>query len=142
MTTRAEVVACARTWIGTPWHHCQIAKGLGVDCGGLLIGVCRELGLVSPDFNVPSYTPTPDGHSMLDRFNAHMLPVSKSDMQAGDVVVLITDLHPQHIAILANDVRGCGLSIIHAASKVIETRLVFARNRRFAAAFAFPGIEA
>ena len=36
------VVAAARSWIGTPYHHQQSVKGLGVDCLGLVRGVWRE----------------------------------------------------------------------------------------------------
>ena len=41
---RAAVVAEARSWIGTPYHHAADVKGHGVDCAMLLIRVycdCR-----------------------------------------------------------------------------------------------------
>lgn len=144
MTTRAEVVACARTWLGTPFHHAERQKGLGVDCAGLLIGVARELGLVAPEFDLPAYAPTPDGHTMLEWCDLHMTRVSQEAMQPGDVVVLITDVHPQHLGILG-DYRHGGLSLIHAANNtgigwVVETRLMFSRVQRFVAAYALPGV--
>lgn len=144
MTTRTQVVEQARTWIGTPFHHAARTKGLGVDCVGLLVGVSRELGLVASDFDVPLYTPTPDGHTMLRWCNLYMTQVAEPAMQPGDIIVVITDAFPQHLAILGNYVHG-GLSIIHAASnasppRVIETRLMFSRSLRFVAAYALPGI--
>lgn len=45
---RAAVVKEARSWIGTPYHHCADVKGSGIDCGMLLVRVFVDLGLVPP----------------------------------------------------------------------------------------------
>jgi NlpC/P60 family putative phage cell wall peptidase len=37
--TRDDVIAEARSWIGTPWHHQASVKGVGCDCIGLIRGV-------------------------------------------------------------------------------------------------------
>jgi cell wall-associated NlpC family hydrolase len=144
MTTRADIVRVARSYLSTPFHHRGRLPGVGLDCAGILVCVARELGLMAPDFDVPPYTPTPDGRTMLAWCETYMTRVSQDAMQPGDAIVLITDVYPQHLAILG-DYRHGGLSIIHAASnadppRVIETRLMFARNMRFVAAYALPGI--
>ncbi len=36
---RLAIIAEAKTWLGTPWHHQAALKGVGVDCGQLLIEV-------------------------------------------------------------------------------------------------------
>lgn len=51
---RAAVVAEARTWLGTPYHHEACVKGAGVDCGMLLRAVYIATG-VMPKFEVESY---------------------------------------------------------------------------------------
>lgn len=142
--TRADIVRVARSYIDTPFHHMGRQPGLGLDCAGVLVCDARDLGLVSPGFDVPAYTPTPDGRSMLQWCDRFMTRVSREDMQPGDAIVLITDKHPQHLGILG-DYRHGGLSIIHAANtatppRVIETRLMFSRVQRFVAAYALPGI--
>jgi len=43
---RNQVVAAARTWIGTPYHHHARVKGAGVDCAQILIAVFAECGLI------------------------------------------------------------------------------------------------
>ena len=43
---RAQVVAEAHTWIGTPYHHHGRIKGVGVDCAQLLCAVYEACGLV------------------------------------------------------------------------------------------------
>jgi cell wall-associated NlpC family hydrolase len=45
---RAAVVAAARSWIGTPYHNCADIKGVGVDCGMLIVRVFVDTGLVAP----------------------------------------------------------------------------------------------
>lgn len=145
MTTRADIVRVARSFIDTPFHHMGRLPGVGIDCAGVLVCAARELDLVAAAFDVPAYTPTPDGHSMLRWCEEYMTPVSQADMQPGDAILLISELHPQHLAILGDYAHG-GLSIIHAATaahppRVIETRLLFSRSQRFVAAYALPGIE-
>ncbi len=143
MTTRADIVRIARSYIGTPFHHAARAPGIGLDCAGVLICVARELGLVDLNFDVPAYVQSPDG-SMLKWFSLYMTQVKYGEMQSGDAVVFITDVIPQHLGVLG-DYRHGGFSIIHAASnahppRVIETRLMFSRHLRFVAAGSFPGI--
>lgn len=53
----ALICAEARTWLGTPYHHLQQAKGLGCDCIGLIIGMARNLGMLPPDFKPWTYSP-------------------------------------------------------------------------------------
>ena len=45
---RNEVVAEARRWIGTPYHHQADVLGAGVDCGMLLVRVYVDTGVVPP----------------------------------------------------------------------------------------------
>lgn len=52
---RARVVAEARSWVGTPYHHMADVKGVGVDCGMILVRIFVDLGLVPP-FDPRPYT--------------------------------------------------------------------------------------
>ena len=45
---REKIVAEARSWIGTPYHNCADIKGVGVDCGMLLVRVYVDTGVVPP----------------------------------------------------------------------------------------------
>lgn len=144
MSIRDDIVAAARGYLGTPFHHRGRLPGVGLDCAGILVCAARELGLVGPAFDVPEYTPTPDGRTMLEWCDRHMTPIDRADMQPGDAIVMITDVFPQHLGILG-DYRHGGLSLIHAANnahppRVIETRLMFSRVQRFVAAYALPGV--
>ena len=145
MKTRTDIVRTARSFIGTPFHHMGRLPGVGIDCAGVLVCAARELDLVAAAFDVPAYTPTPDGRAMLRWCEEYMTQVSQADMRPGDAILLITDLYPQHLGILGDYAHG-GLSIIHAANnanppRVIETRLMFSRSQRFVAAYALPGVQ-
>ena len=120
------VVNEARSWIGTPFKHQHRAKGVGVDCAGLVIGVARVLGFVSPDFDINGYARSPDGRTLIDECDRHMERVSRETMAPGDVVMVRWEREPQHVGILSDYPHG-GLAWIHAfglpsGGKVIEQR--------------------
>jgi cell wall-associated NlpC family hydrolase len=52
---RKLVVEEAITWVGTPYHHDAAIKGVGVDCGRLLLRVGVNVGLIDP-IHVESYS--------------------------------------------------------------------------------------
>jgi cell wall-associated NlpC family hydrolase len=45
---RRVIVAAAREWLGTPYHHMADIKGHGVDCLMILVRVYGDLGLIPP----------------------------------------------------------------------------------------------
>lgn len=136
----SKIVECARSWIGTPYHHQARLKGVGVDCAGLVIGVARELGIVASDFDVSGYSRKPDGWSFLSWADEYMTRISLQQMEAGHCIVVRFGRHPQHIGIVGDYLHG-GLSIIHAlvGKGVIETRLLLDDSMKFVTAYQMPG---
>ena len=55
LDSRLAVVAAARSWLGTPYHHAADVKGHGVDCAMILVRVFCDLGLIEP-FDPRPYT--------------------------------------------------------------------------------------
>lgn len=141
MTLRAEaVVAAARRHLGTPWRHQGRLAGQALDCAGLVILVARELGLIDPAWDRADYGRQPDG-SLLGVCDAMLEPAR--NLAPGRVLVLAIARDPQHMGIVG-DYRHGGYSIIHAASaarRVVETRLMFARNFALRRIYAFPGVD-
>lgn len=69
MSWRDQLVASVREWTGTPYHHMGRIKGVGVDCGQLIIESFRDAGLV--DARDPgSYTPDWHLHRDLDLYRS------------------------------------------------------------------------
>jgi cell wall-associated NlpC family hydrolase len=53
---RTAIVAEARSWVGTPYHHHGRIKGAGVDCAQILLAIYADaLGLV-PAYDVGQYS--------------------------------------------------------------------------------------
>lgn len=142
MTTRAQVVAEARSWLGTPWVHQHQVKGVAVDCAQHVIAVGQACGLVDPAFRIHDYGREPNG-TILKVCGDHMDPIDQQDLLPGDVVVVMVEHQPQHVGVVGDYVHG-GLSLIHASNssrkQVIESRLVFLRGFRFVAAYRFRGV--
>ena len=44
-----KIIAEARAWIGTPYHHQAAVKGVGCDCLGLVRGVWRAVYGADPE---------------------------------------------------------------------------------------------
>lgn len=53
---RARVVAEARSWLGTPYHHLGDVKGVGVDCAMLLVRCYVDTGVLEA-FDPRPYSP-------------------------------------------------------------------------------------
>ncbi len=85
---RAAVVASARAWIGTPYHHMADVKGAGVDCAMLLVRVYCDLGLVET-FDPRPYTRDWMMHRNEERYLGFLLerarPVERPS--PGDVIL-------------------------------------------------------
>lgn len=140
--TRTLVVAAARAWIGTPYHHQASVRRIGCDCLGLVRGVWR--GLYGADAETPppytrDWAEASGDEAMLAAATRHLTPVEIAAARPGDVVVfrLRAGCAAKHVAILATP-----SSMIHASegSPAAEVALSPWWRRRIAAAFAFPGI--
>ena len=129
--SRAEaIIAQARTWIGTPYHHQARLKGVGCDCLGLVVGVADELkmtndnGQLLSSFDQTNYTRQPDGQLLTAKLQALLLEIPVSDMAVGDLALFKIEGNPQHMGLLT-DYEG-GLGLIHSygpSKKVVEHRL-------------------
>lgn len=144
MIERAAVVAEARQWLGTRFHHQAAIKGIGCDCIGLVRGVAQSLGLFDPaNFErYAGYARRPSGGQLETGCYEFLRPLEIAAAGVGDIVLFRFDGAITHAAILGDYPEG-GLSVIHAyapADKVIETRYSEPWARRAALAFGLPGV--
>jgi len=142
-----QILAAARSWLGTPWRHQGRLKGVAVDCGGLILGVGRELGLL--DFDTRAYGRIPDGQQLRALCEQHLCRkhigglASSSEavgqaIMPGDVLLMRFTRHPQHLAIVGD--RGDPFSLIHAdadAGACVEHGADAKWLRRIVAAYRF-----
>lgn len=111
MTTRSEIIAAARAWVGTPFRHQGRVKGEFVDCAGLIVGVARDL-------NLAEYEEIPYGIVPRPRVMEGVLDVYLDRIAAGSPgdVFWMRDLdkphsQPRHVGIYT------GPTIVHADSR-------------------------
>lgn len=109
---RAAVVAEARAWIGTPYHNCADIKGVGVDCGMLLVRVFCDLGLIEK-FDPRPYPPDWHLHHAEERYLAFVRRFGKpvEAPRSGDVAMFKYGRCAAHGGIVTG---SSPLTIVHA----------------------------
>lgn len=137
--TRADVLAEAVRWIGTPYCHQASRCGVGVDCLGLIVGVWNALGiepLQLPRRDQRSWAQHADGEPLLDGLRAYLIEMAPANLAPADIVVLRWRKRwpASHLAILMDDD-----TIIHAyeGGRVVRSHLAPWASH-VAACFAFP----
>ena len=143
MVTQDDIVAAARSWIGTPYRHQASLKGVGCDCLGLLAGVWREVTgeAVGP---LPPYTPDwaeAAGHETFAEGARKVLrEIAPAEAGAGDMVLFRWKPHlpAKHGAILTG-----GGRMIHAqeGAAVAEVAMGDWWRRRMAFAFSLSDLS-
>ncbi len=131
------MLAEARRWLGTPYHHQADLQGVGVDCAMILVRVFCDLGLVEP-FDPRPYTRDWMLHRDDERYLGVLLASARAveAPEPGDVIMFRIGRCYAHGGIVTKADR---LTLLHAyapAGCVIEEEL--RRNadlsRRIAAA--------
>jgi len=138
---RQAVVAAARQWLGTPYHHQASLCGVGTDCLGLVRGVYRALYGREAAL-VPGYTrdwaEAARQETLLMAARLHLLETDLSGAKAGDVVIFRwrRGMAAKHAAILCGEQK-----MIHAIEGARVSEVAFSPwwRRRLAGAFSFPG---
>jgi NlpC/P60 family putative phage cell wall peptidase len=147
LVTRAEILAAARRWIGTPYVHQASCKGAGCDCLGLLRGVWRDLYGQEPEAP-PPYTPDwaerYRAETLRDAAARHLVPITVEEAGPGDVLLFAFGEHlpAKHCALLTTAIKDPAPKILHAHENlpVAEVALFDGWRRRVRFAFQFPGI--
>jgi cell wall-associated NlpC family hydrolase len=111
---RKDVVAEARSWLKTPYHHAADVKGHGVDCAMLLVRVYCDLRLVDR-FDPRPYTRDWFLHRNEERYLGFLLERSREVRSPGlgDIVLFRVGRCFAHAGIVSS---VAPLTIIHAFS--------------------------
>ena len=137
---RKTIVAEARRWIGTPYHHQASLIGVGCDCLGLVRGVWRGCIGAEPEAAGP-YSPdwaeATRVESLALAAGRHLKPLALDAWRAGDVLLFRWRAHvpAKHLAIAASDA-----SMVHAHDGACVTEVAISDwwLRHLAYVFAFP----
>lgn len=140
---RTQIVAAARSWIGTPYLHQASVRDVGCDCLGLVRGVWRELIGPEPERYAP-YAPdwaeATRQERLADAGFRHFTPVSTGDISAGDVLLFRwrNGAPAQHCGIATSPTQ---MVHAHEGACVCEVAISKFWARRLAYVFAFPGLS-
>ena len=134
------VVAEALSWLGTPYRHQGVRKGVGCDCLGLVLGVWRAVYGVEPELPgpyAPDWAEAGGGERLLTAVRRHFPEKPVGDMAAGDL--LLFRWRPHLPAKHAGIVVGQNL-FVHAyeGTAVSLSALAPQWRRRIAGVFGFP----
>lgn len=139
---RPDVVAVARSWLGTPYLHQASLMGVGTDCLGLLRGVWRSLLGAEPQAIPPysvDWSEARGDEVVLEAARRWLLPASPG-FRPGDVVVfrMRQGFVAKHLGIVSEG--GAAPRFIHAYTGhgVVENALTAPWIRRIAGQFVFP----
>jgi len=140
MTTRAEIIAEARTWIGTPWQHQGRLKGIAADCAGVVIGVGKACGCIPDDGSGDrtDYGMLADPIRMRTVLDMLFDKIPIIDMRPGDIPWMRGGIHPQHIGVYTE--RN---TLIHAVNnrRVEELPVDEFRKGKLVGLYRYRGIE-
>ena len=143
--TRAEVIADAHTWIGTPFVHQARVRGVGTDCIGLVGCIGRDRGTPdglawAADRVAGAYGRIPDPRTLLAGVDRYLDRIAPAVVTLADIVLMRFRDDPQHFAIVS---RLDPDYIIHASSsagEVVENRLDAVWRSRIVRAYRYRGI--
>ena len=140
--TGDDIVAEARTWLGTPYRHQASLKGVGCDCLGLVRGVWRALLGPEPEA-APAYTPdwaeAGGGEAMAAAAGRHLRAIAVAEARPGDVLLFrwAEGFPAKHAGILVAPGR-----FIHAHEGAVVAEAPLGRwwRARVAGAYRFPAV--
>jgi cell wall-associated NlpC family hydrolase len=114
MTLAERALQVAQDAIGTPFLHQGRAAWLGLDCAGLYVHICRELGLLHID--AKGYPRNPYDCQLEKQLDSQPCLERVSDAAPGDILAMRISKQPQHIGIHAGYIDGHPY-IIHASEE-------------------------
>jgi NlpC/P60 family putative phage cell wall peptidase len=135
MPLRSEIVAEARKWIDTPYHHMGRVIGHGVDCYGVIEMVGRALGVDIPE-NI-RYSRIPNEEELLTYMDRYAVRIPVNEAREGDILIIPFMKQMRHMAIKTD------LGMVHAfepRGMVVEHALDKVWQRLIRRAYQYPGV--
>lgn len=115
MDRKEKLIEIIKEYKDTPFHHQGRVKKIGVDCVGLIICACKEVGLIIKDCN--DYNNVPSKGLLENELNNQLILKNKENIDVGDVLLFKFLNDPQHVA-LVTEINDNNIKIIHSYSKV------------------------
>lgn len=140
MVNRADIVAKARTYIGTRWRHQGRQPGRMIDCVGVIVKVAHHFDITQWD--TLDYGRMSVYNTLLRIFEEHLIRKPIRDRKPGDIALFRERVYPVHCGIVGE--KDGQLTIIHAylkRKKVVEEPYSQEWLDSTVAMFAYPTVE-
>jgi len=138
--TREEIVAEARTWIGTPWKHQGRLKGRSCDCLGLIVGVLQKF---EPDLrgfkDTRDYSHTPDVREAEKLLETYLAKIPREEAKPGDILRFYFDKDSLHLGFVTQ--KGMIHAYNLAGRKVTEHAIPPDWQCKIVRVYRIPGIN-
>ena len=143
MSTSDKIIEAALSWVGTPYHHQQRCKGVGVDCAHLIAGVAIDAGLIPADVQLPmDYSPEWNMHneeqmllSYLELFGCK----EKVKTEPGDIICFTIGKAVGHVGIMISETQYVHAQNLVAPYRVTINTLSGKWAKRHTHTYSFPG---
>lgn len=117
-------------WIGVPYEHRGTTQN-GCDCTGLIIGAAKEVGLMQ-DYKLRKYPLDWNIHQIdnyiVDELKRYGYEISKSEIQAGDIIVMRFGMNLSHCGILIDKSK---MTFIHCYRTLRKVSYGILRNSKW-----------
>jgi NlpC/P60 family putative phage cell wall peptidase len=139
--TRFALLAEARSWLGTPWHHQASLKGVGCDCIGFVRGVAEPfVGRVDCPMNYAETWPLYRAEEQLrNEMAGRCIEIDPEHALPGDILLFGAGKGPAHHCGYLTE----GARLIHCyreAGRVVEQDMTPFWAEKIRGAFRLPGI--
>jgi NlpC/P60 family putative phage cell wall peptidase len=109
-----DIVAIARSWIGTPYVHQASLKGVGCDCLGLLRGIWRDLRGEEAEETPPysrDWAEARAAETLYMALKRHAHEIDTARLAPGDIALFRMASHgpAKHCGIVAKRQSACGI---------------------------------
>ncbi|MFH0825295.1 MAG: hypothetical protein V2B18_21295 [Pseudomonadota bacterium] len=142
MPTRSEVIAHARTLLGTPFHHQGRVPGAGLDCVGTPLITLWHFGLVDRSWDAERYSRQPNPPQIYE-FVRKLIragiawSIPKDERLPADVMLMRIKDDPQHFAWVTD----IGMLHCHITLGVIEHGMDAMLVKSIAKVYRIRGVE-
>jgi NlpC/P60 family putative phage cell wall peptidase len=141
--TRQQIINESRSYLNTPFHLQGRMKGVGVDCVGLVVGLCRAFNV--PHEDCKTYDHNGKGADLLSYLRKWLVEIPIEEIRVGDIAAfwIKNKDQPRHVGIYSHCEIFNELTMIHTHNgigKVCEHRLSGEWSKRICAVFKLPGV--
>jgi uncharacterized protein YijF (DUF1287 family) len=146
MTTRAEIIAAARSQIGVRYQHQAALKDVACNCVGLLVivaGICAipEAAAFENDIRFKGYGMPPNPRLLVLGLDTYLDRIPPAVALTGDIVLGRIEREPQHLGILSSVDPPYVIHAHNSVGHVAENRIDANWRGRLLRVYRFRGLE-